>query len=118
MYEMISYCGLDCAECPAYRATQAEDMEELARVAEEWGAQFKAEIAPESILCDGCKTGEGARRSGYCSVCGVRACAVEKGVLTCAHCEEYGCETLQACPAFRAEGKERLDKIREETGKA
>jgi len=117
MYEMISYCGLDCSACPAYQATQAGDMEELARVAGEWSEQFKMEITPESIVCDSCKTGEGARRSGYCSICGVHNCAVEKGVSTCAHCEEYVCETLQGCPGFRAEGKGRLDKIHEETGK-
>ena len=114
MYEMISYCGLDCSGCPAYQATQAGDMEELARVAKEWSEQFKMEIPPESIVCDSCKTGEGARRSSYCSICGVRACAVERGVETCAHCEDYGCETLQGCPAFRAGGKATLDKIRED----
>ncbi len=113
MYEMISYCGLDCSECPACIATQAGDMEALARVAEEWGRKFKMEITPESILCDSCKSGEEARRSGYCDTCGVRACAVERGVVTCAHCDDYGCETLQACPAFLAEGKTRLDNIRE-----
>ena len=114
MYEMISYCGLDCSECPAYLATQAGGMEELARVAREWSEQFGMEIAPESILCDSCKSGEGARRSGYCSTCGVRACAPERGVITSAHCDDSGCETLQACPAYRAEGKARLDGIRKE----
>ena len=114
MYEMISYCGLDCSACPAYLATQADDMDALARVAVEWGEQFGIKITPESILCDSCKTGEGARRSGYCSTCGVRACAVEREVITCAHCDDYGCETLQSCPAYRGDGKVRLDKIREQ----
>lgn len=114
MYEMISYCGLDCSACPAYRATQADDMEELARVAEEWSKQFGMEITPESIVCDSCKKGEDTRRSGYCAICKVRSCAVEKGVATCAHCEEYVCEILQGCPGFHAEGKANLDKIREE----
>jgi hypothetical protein len=82
MYEMISYCGIDCSGCPAYLATQADDMEALARVAEEWSEQFGMEIPPESIICDSCKTGEDARRSGYCSICGVRTCAVGKGVAT------------------------------------
>ncbi|MEW6554454.1 MAG: DUF3795 domain-containing protein [Actinomycetota bacterium] len=116
MYEMISFCGLDCSECPAYRATQAGDMEELARVAKEWSEQFKMEIPPESILCDSCKSGEGARRSGYCDTCQVRICALEGGVVTCAHCDEYGCETLRACPAYSAEGKDRLDEIRDKLG--
>jgi hypothetical protein len=113
MYEMISYCGLDCSACPAYLATQKDDMAELAEVAKEWSKQFKMEIPPESIVCDGCKTSEDTRRSGYCSTCGVRACAVERGVATCAHCEEYACETLRGCPAYLAEGRAALDKIRE-----
>ncbi len=116
MYEMISYCGIDCSGCPAYRATQADDMEALAKVAKEWSKQFGMEIPPESIICDSCKTGEDARRSGYCAICGVRACAIEKGVATCAHCGEYICETLQACPGFSSEGKANLDRIREEQG--
>ena len=116
MYEMISYCGIDCSGCPAYKATQADDMEALAKVAEEWSEQFGMEIPPESIICDSCKTGDDARRSGYCDICGVRICAVEKEVETCAHCDEYICEILQACPGFSAEGKAILDRIRGEQG--
>ncbi|MBN1875577.1 MAG: DUF3795 domain-containing protein, partial [Anaerolineae bacterium] len=36
MDKIIAYCGLNCAECPAYLATQANDMEALEHVAEEW----------------------------------------------------------------------------------
>jgi hypothetical protein len=112
MYEMIAYCGLDCSACPAYEATQSNDMEELARVAEEWSNQFKMEIPKESIVCDGCKSDTG-RLSGYCSICQVRSCAGEREVITCAHCPDYVCANLESCPAFVAEGKTVLDRIKE-----
>ena len=33
MSKIIAYCGLACDECPAYIATQAEDMAALEKVA-------------------------------------------------------------------------------------
>jgi Protein of unknown function (DUF3795) len=112
MYEMIAFCGLDCSECPAYKATQSGDMEELARVAEEWSQQFKRDIPTDSILCDGCKLDAG-RLSGYCSTCEVRNCAIAKDVITCAHCRDYVCAKLESHPAFQVEGKVTLDRIKE-----
>jgi hypothetical protein len=112
MYEMIAYCGLDCSACPAFKATQSGDMDELARVAEEWSEQFGRDIPAESILCDGCKQDTG-RLTGYCSICQVRGCGREKDVITCAHCADYACSDLENHPGFLAEGKANLEKIRE-----
>ena len=114
MYEMTAYCGLDCLQCPAYKATQKEDSEELAKVAEDWSKQFRMEIPKESILCDGCKPDD-VRLSGYCSTCQIRICAREKDVPTCAHCADYACSTLEGCPGFMAEGKANLAKIKDST---
>jgi hypothetical protein len=111
MSEMISYCGLTCTECPAYIATQKDDMEAAASVAEEWGKQFGMEVLPESVLCDGCKS-EAGKLCGYCNICAVRACGIERTVVTCAQCEDYGCETLRACPAYIERGKETLERLR------
>jgi hypothetical protein len=111
MYEMTAYCGLECGECPAYLATQKDDMEALAKVAEEWSKQFGMEIPAETIICDGCKSGQ--RLCSYCAMCQVRDCAVAKEVPTCGHCGDYVCEMLQVNPGFGAGGKENLDKIRE-----
>lgn len=117
MYEMTAYCGLDCEHCPAYVATQKDDMEELARVAEGWSAEFGMPIPTESIICDSCKSK--ARICAYCSMCQVRDCAEGKGVPTCAHCESYICEKLEALPVFKAtpggapSAKDNLDRIHE-----
>ncbi|MBU1670579.1 MAG: DUF3795 domain-containing protein [Actinobacteria bacterium] len=110
-YEMTAYCGLECAECPAYLATQADDMEALAKVAAEWSKQFGMEIPANTILCDGCKSDTG-RICVYCGMCAVHSCAEGRALATCAHCDEFGCETLVACPGYMSQGRENLEKIR------
>jgi hypothetical protein len=109
MNETISFCGIECTVCPAYVATQADDREALAKVAVGWSSQFGIDVEVESLLCDGCRSG--ARLCGYCGMCGVHKCASGRGVVTCAHCDDYGCEVLEACPAFQSNGREMLEKI-------
>lgn len=110
---MIAYCGLDCEHCPAYEATQAGDMEALAKVAEGWSKQFGMEIPTDSIVCDGCKSDSG-RINAFCSMCQAKSCAAGKGIATCAHCPEFACKILEACPGYMAEGREALERIRRE----
>ena len=95
MATMIAYCGLDCAGCEAYLATQANDEAAKQKLLEKWRVEFDApEMTMASVTCDGCTSTE--RLGGYCQACPVRACAVEKGVENCAHCADYEtCETLQ-----------------------
>lgn len=111
MLEMTSYCGLDCSVCPAYIATSSGDSEALAKVASDWSKEFGMDVSVESVACDSCKSDTG-RLCGYCLACGVRACAEERGVATCAHCDEYVCEVLEKCPAYTAKGRKNLEKIR------
>lgn len=107
---MMAYCGLECGGCPAYLATQKNDMEALARVAADWSRQFGTDIPAETIICDGCKVGK--RMCSYCFTCRVRQCAASREVPTCAHCDEYACRLLETCPGFNAGGKENLDRIK------
>jgi hypothetical protein len=111
MEKLIAYCGIDCSVCPAYIATRKVDVTELEKIAQEWTKKFGKEITPENIACDGCTSGS-ERVSSYCLACEVRQCGIGRGVVTCAHCDEYACEKLEACPAFEAKGREALDKIR------
>ena len=92
--KIISYCGITCSECDAYLATQAKDTRELERVAAAWSEAYKTDIPAAAIMCDGCLATEGPL-SSYCSECGIRACAIDRGVTSCAHCEDYGCDTLE-----------------------
>lgn len=109
---MLSFCGLECAECPAFIATRADDMDALAKVAAEWSEQFGMEVKPEAIMCDGCVSDTG-RHSGYCDICEVYQCASGREVATCASCEDYACTKLLACPAYE-KGKETLERLRTE----
>ena len=114
MKKIIAYCGLICSDCPAYVATQANDRQALEQVAAEWRLAFEApEITADSIICDGCMGGNGGRLCGHCHVCEMRACGVERGVLNCAHCADYGCDKLKAFFVHAPEARATLDGIRQ-----
>lgn len=110
--KMIAYCGLVCSECPAYIATQADDMEALGRVAAEWRKEFDASITVADCVCDGCTSGSERLSSHARSGCEVRACGVGRGVLNCAHCDDYGCEKLTGFFQFAPDAKTSLEEIR------
>lgn len=93
MARLIAMCGLDCAACSAYKATQADDDSLRARTAAEWTEMFKHEFKRGDINCDGC-TSEG-RHVGYCGMCEVRTCGLQHSVKTCADCTDYACDRLQ-----------------------
>jgi hypothetical protein len=112
MDAMIAYCGLTCTECPSYVATQADDRAELERVAAMWRKEFDApDITVESVICDGCLTDQG-RKCSHCFECEVRACAMERGVINCAHCADYGCERIEGFFGFVSEARATLDRVR------
>lgn len=113
MDKIIAYCGLNCSECPAYLATQADDLAALERVAAEWRVAFNApEITAAGIACDGCLTSIGGRLSGYCSMCEIRACAIERNVVNCAYCADYGCEKLTGFLAHAPAAQATLEQLR------
>lgn len=116
MNEMIAYCGLVCTDCPAYIATKADDRAALERVAAQWREEFDAPgLAAESVICDGC-LGTTGRKFGHCSECAIRACAMGRAVINCAHCDDYGCETITGFFGFVPEARTRLDGIRAQLG--
>lgn len=105
--QITAFCGLVCTECGAYIATRENDTEKLKALALEW---YGVENDPTYCICEGCIT-EG-RKSKWCGECAVRACAQERDVINCAHCDDYGCETLTAFFAHAPNAKENLDLIR------
>lgn len=110
MSELISFCGLDCAECPAYIGTQREDEVLLIKTAKRWSTA-KNKIEPKDIRCDGCLTGQ--RLACFCAECQVRMCAVEKAVENCGICNGYPCQTLKKVWKWlrSPKAKTRLDEI-------
>ena len=94
MQKMIAYCGLDCAECRAFKATRAKDSERKALIAKQWMEGLTLEFKPDDIDCNGCKSDV---LSGWCrKICKIRPCAEERRVETCAHCDAYPCRKLKA----------------------
>lgn len=96
MRDMIAYCGLDCEKCDAYLATINDDQALREKTAKLWSELNHAPILPEHINCQGCRV-NGAK-TVYCeSLCGIRQCALQKGVTTCGDCPELkSCQTVGA----------------------
>jgi hypothetical protein len=111
MQEIVAYCGLVCTECPAYVATQKNDNQARAKVAEEWSKQFQHNFKAEDINCNGClATGE--VQFGYCSMCDIRKCGSDRELLNCAYCIEYPCDKLNNFLDTVTEAKAKLEAIK------
>lgn len=105
--KITAYCGLICTDCQAFIATQANDSETLRTLALKW---YGKEADAIWCICDGC-TVEG-RKAQFCMECGVRSCAIDRGVINCAYCPDYGCDTLASLFQNIPLAKENLDRIR------
>jgi Protein of unknown function (DUF3795) len=111
MTTLIGACGLDCSQCEAYLATQAEDWTALAAVAEKWTREYNAPgLTAENVQCDGCMTA--GRKVGHCGECQMRLCALERGLANCAVCPDYACEKLQHFLAAVPQAKTNLEALR------
>jgi hypothetical protein len=111
MEKMIAVCGLVCSDCPAFIATQKDDDEERKKVAETWCKEFKVDVKPEDINCDGC-VADSQRLFNYPKVCEIRKCGLEKKLKNCAYCDEYACEKLTDFFKMAPQAKTNLDEIR------
>lgn len=94
MKNMIAYCGLDCETCDAYLATIHDDQALREKTAKRWAELNHAPILPEHINCEGCRVD--GMKTVYCdSLCGIRQCALKKGVTACGECQDLeNCQTV------------------------
>lgn len=94
--KMIAFCGLDCEKCDAFIATKNNDQALREKTAKLWAELNHAPILPEHINCEGCRMN--GKKTVFCdSLCGIRQCALKKGVNTCGDCAEMNnCQTLAA----------------------
>jgi len=111
MEKIIAHCGLVCSGCPAFIATAHDSDEERRKVAEEWSKAFGTELKPEDINCRGCLA-QGDDIFGYCKICEIRLCSLERGLKNCAHCKDYACERLVAWFGNVPDAKTTLDEVR------
>ncbi|TET11402.1 MAG: DUF3795 domain-containing protein [Candidatus Thorarchaeota archaeon] len=108
---MIAYCGIDCAACQAHLAWKNDDDKLREKQAGEWGSPNDPLTAAD-INCVGCKA-DAEPKFKFSSTCSIRSCASERGVETCAHCEDYGCDTLEEWLAQAGdEQRQKLEKMR------
>lgn len=107
---MIAYCGLICTDCDLYKATQANDIDALERSAKETSEQYGMEMTAADMMCDGCHATTG-RQLGYCHECAIRLCAIHKEIETCAKCDGYPCDKVEAFSKPGTPHRKTLDEI-------
>jgi len=92
----IACCGLDCAKCMVYIATQENDDEKRRETAILWNKNLNLNLMPEEINCNGCLIdGCLTERVGGDHTCPIRKCVREKEFINCAYCGDYICGTLE-----------------------
>lgn len=93
MERIIAACGNDCTACPRYTASPyektAEQLHETALLWMKIGYRDHV-VSNEEIACHGCKP------ENWCRYHVIKCCA-EKGIKTCAECEDYPCSNMQDC---------------------
>ena len=110
MNQMIAFCGLDCEKCNAYIATKNDDEALREQTAKLWSELNNAPILPEHINCDGCRVN--GRKTIFCeNLCGIRQCALRKGVATCGDCPEMDlCPIVGAVHSYNSGARTNLKK--------
>ena len=93
MEKIIAACGNDCMACPRYVAHPWEKTDEqLRHTAELWmKIGYRDHIVTnEEISCTGCKP------ENWCRYQVVKCCQ-NRGIKTCADCQEYPCDIMKEC---------------------
>lgn len=106
--ELTAYCGILCSECPAYKATEANDDALREQTAKLWSKTFNSELKAADINCRGCKSDV---LFGHCQVCEIRSCSSDKAYAHCGECEAF-CSKLDMIFNNVPGTKEQLEKMR------
>jgi len=87
MGEELGYCGYRCDLC----AARSDDPETRQKLVAGWRKIFGHEhYTAENVKCDGCRS-DGKIADHECQA---RPCAREKGLESCAFCNEFPCKNL------------------------
>lgn len=85
---MLGYCGYDCSLCPA----RSDDRETRQKLVDGWRRIFGHEAyTADNVRCDGCRS-DGKVADQQCKA---RPCAKERGVPSCAACDEFPCDKMR-----------------------
>ncbi len=112
MDTMIAYCGLDCLQCEAYKATQAHDEAAKDLIASKWQKAFNSpDITAAFVTCEGCLNDKG-HLGGHCLECEIHACGISHGVANCGRCAElHQCDKIAGFFSMAPEAKAVLEII-------
>jgi len=87
MEDMIGYCGYNCQLC----AARSDDPAVRQRLVDGWRAIFRHQhYTAENVRCDGCRS-DGRLADLQCKA---RPCAIERGVASCALCDDFVCDKV------------------------
>jgi hypothetical protein len=92
---MISACGFRCDLCPAFHKNVSGPEHQTA-VASGWKKYYDIDMAPEKIICDGCRSEIREGRELPAHKCKTRDCVEAGGLANCGYCDEYPCEHREA----------------------
>ncbi len=88
MSESIGYCGYSCHLC----AARSDDPAIRQKLVDGWRRIFGHEAyTAENVRCDGCLSDGRLADKG----CKARPCAIEKGVTSCALCDDFVCDKVR-----------------------
>lgn len=94
MQNMIGYCGYNCHLC----AARSDDPEVRQKLVDGWRKIFGHQMyTAENVKCGGCRG-----RAGIADKqCRARPCAIERGVNSCAECDDFVCDKVKGLLASR-----------------
>jgi hypothetical protein len=104
--EALAYCSADCRpeRCPFHKASLADDREFKSQVAARWQKKLGRSVPLDEVFCFGCRVPPAKQGHGV-KTCTVRACVVERKLVSCVRCPELATcqkELWTNYPDFRA----------------
>jgi len=101
--QVIGCCGLLCSQCPAFLATQANDVAKAEETARLWAREYGLGLPVEHVWCDGCT--RAGRKCSHCAECEIRSCALGRPARELRRVPDYPCSQLtgffEAVPVAR-----------------
>lgn len=92
--KMIGYCGYNCHLC----AARSDDPAVRQQLVDGWRRIFGHQMyTVENVRCDGCLS-DGRLADKQCKA---RPCAIERGLQSCAFCEDFICDKIKHLLASR-----------------
>jgi len=95
MDKIIARCGFQCDACMAFNANNKTSADQE-KVAAAWSKYFGLKMSPYKIRCNGCFSEPSPACDLPARDCQIRACVMERGMMSCADCFDYPCKELEA----------------------